>query len=171
MRDNLEHHSEDQALDIDSVAHTKYPVQDTDSEYALRTVGLWELLEARGGLDAHLREDSLSRGQKQLFSLARAILRQRLRRHLSSSSLGGVLLLDEFNTGLDKDTEKLMWEMIKAEFAGVTIVCVAHELGAAADFDKVVVLSKGQVVEQGRPSELLADSSSKFHAIWTAGNN
>ena len=83
MRDNLEYRSEDQALDIDSVAHTKYPAQDTDSEYALRVVGLWELLEARGGLDAQLREDSLSRGQKQLFSLARAILRQRLRRHLA----------------------------------------------------------------------------------------
>lgn len=171
VRDNLEYHSDNQLLEFDAAVHTNYPKQDTDSEYALRAVGLWGLLEARGGLGAQLSDDSLSRGQKQLFSLARAILRRRLKRQLgSSSSNGGVLLLDEFNTGLDKDTEKLMWEVIKTEFAGVTIVCVAHRLGAAADFDKVVVLSKGEVVEQGRPSELLANSNSKFRAIWAAGD-
>lgn len=169
VRDNLEYHSLDKPLDFDAIKNAKYEKQDADSEYALRAVGLWDILSARGGLDAQLGDDSLSRGQKQLFSLARAILRQRLKRQASaSSSIGGVLLLDEFNTGLDSDTEKLMWDVIKKEFAGVTIVCVAHRLGAAADFDKVVVLSKGEVVEQGRPSELLEDMNSKFRAIWTS---
>ncbi len=172
VRENLEYHSEDKPLNFEAVTHAKFEKQDVDSEYALRAVGLWEVLSARGGLDAQLSDDSLSRGQKQLFSLARAILRQRLKLRATSSSLkGGVLLLDEFNTGLDSDTEKLMWEVIKKEFSGVSIVCVAHRLGAAADFDKAVVLSQGEVVEQGRPSVLLEDASSKFRAIWTSGDH
>ncbi|OAR02077.1 hypothetical protein LLEC1_06376, partial [Akanthomyces lecanii] len=172
VRDNLEHHFSAAELSLaDIQANKQQPPQDEDSIYALQTVGLWDTLSARGGLDVPLKEGSLGRGQKQLFSLARAILRQRLKKRArqggGDGGGGGLLLLDEFNTGLDSSTESLMWDVIKAEFASCTIVCVAHRLGAASDFDHVVVLSHGRIVEEGVPSMLLADSTSKFRAIWS----
>ncbi len=171
VRDNLEHHFSSAELSLaDIQANKQQSPQDEDCIYALQTVGLWDSISARGGLDAPLKEGSLSRGQKQLFSLARAILRQRLRRRASQGSAdqgSGLLLLDEFNTGLDASTESLMWEVIKTEFALCTIICVAHRLGAASDFDHVAVLSHGRIVEEGVPSVLLEDSESKFREIWS----
>ncbi|KAJ6780632.1 hypothetical protein PWT90_01728 [Aphanocladium album] len=171
VRDNLEHHFSAAELSLQDIqANKQQTLQDDDCIYALRTVGLWDTLSARGGLDVPLKEGSLSRGQKQLFSLARAILRRRLKRRASQGTEnedGGLLLLDEFNTGLDSSTESLMWEVIRAEFASCTIICVAHRLGAASDFDHVVVLSHGRIVEEGVPALLLEDSTSKFRAIWS----
>ncbi|KAM3504353.1 hypothetical protein MY11210_008385 [Beauveria gryllotalpidicola] len=172
VRDNLEHHFSSSELSVADVAEAKPQAQqDVDCIYALEMVGLWDTLSARGGLDGLLKEGSLSRGQKQLFSLARAILRWRLKRRASHGRWtqgGGLLLLDEFNTGLDSLTESLMWEVIKTEFRCCTIICVAHRLGAAAsDFDHVAVLSHGRIVEEGVPSLLLQDSASKFRAIWS----
>ncbi|TQV95595.1 hypothetical protein V2A60_000779 [Cordyceps javanica] len=171
LRDNLEHHFSSAELSIETVQQVKSQTrQDEDCIYALQRVGLWDTLSARGGLDVLLGEGSLSRGQKQLFSLARAILRQRLRRREgqgASNQSGGLLLLDEFNTGLDASTESLMWEVIKTEFSSCTIICVAHRLGAPSDFDHVAVLDHGRIIEEGVPSMLLEDSASKFRAIWS----
>ncbi|KAM3505474.1 hypothetical protein MY10362_002923 [Beauveria mimosiformis] len=171
VRDNLEHHFNLSELSLaDIAAATPQPQQDEDCIYALEMVGLWDTLCARGGLDGLLKEGSLSRGQKQLFSLARAILRSRLKRQANQETAnqgGGLLLLDEFNTGLDSSTESLMWQVIKTEFRGCTIICVAHRLGAASDFDHVAVLSHGRIVEEGVPSLLLQDSAGKFRAIWS----
>ncbi|KAM3484550.1 hypothetical protein MY8738_002058 [Beauveria namnaoensis] len=171
VRDNLEHHFSLSELSLADIAEARLqPQQDEDCIYALEMVGLWDTLSARGGLDALLKEGSLSRGQKQLFSLARAILRRRLKRranHETANQGGGLLLLDEFNTGLDTFTESLMWQVIKTEFHGCTIICVAHRLGAASDFDHVAVLRHGRIMEEGVPSLLLQDSASKFRAIWS----
>lgn len=171
VRDNLEHHFSSAELSLEDIQKNEPQVaQDEDCMYALQTVGLWDTLSARGDLDAPLKEGSLSRGEKQLFSLARAILRRRLKRRANQGTGNegaGLLLLDEFNTGLDASTESLMWDVIKTEFAFCTIICVAHRLGAASDFDHVVVLSQGRIVEEGVPSELLQDSTSKFRAIWS----
>ncbi|PQK08797.1 hypothetical protein BB8028_0001g08700 [Beauveria bassiana] len=105
VRDNLEHHFSLSEPSLADIAEARLqPQQDEDCIYALEMVGLWDTLSARGGLDALLKEGSLSRGQKQLFSLARAILRRRLKRrakHETANQGGGLLLLDEFNTGLD----------------------------------------------------------------------
>ncbi len=172
VRENLEHHFSSAELSLSDIqANKQQTPQDEDCIYALKTVGLWDALSARGGLDAPLKEGSLSRGQKQLFSLARAILRQRLKTRVSQGSGneggGGLLLLDEFNTGLDSSTESLMWDVIKAEFNSCTIISVAHRLGAASDFDHVAVLSHGRIAEEGVPSVLLEESTSKFRAIWS----
>lgn len=170
VRQNLEHHFSAREFNLaETQEKTEQAGQDEDCIYALQAVGLWETLSARGGLDVQLKEGSLSRGEKQLFSLARAILRQRLKRRAGENSngvAGGLLLLDEFNTGLDSATEALMWAVIKAEFASCTIICVAHRLGAASDFDHVLVMSQGSVVEEGVPATLLEQADSKFRVIW-----
>lgn len=169
VRENLEHHRIPD-LSLDSIRERVQVKQDEDCIYALQTVGLWDMLSERGGLDVPLKDGSLSRGQKQLFSLARAILRQRLKRRANEGGAEGncgLLLLDEFNTGLDVATETVMWNVIKAEFSSCTIICVAHRLGAASDFDRVFVMHHGCIVEEGVPAVLLEQPTSKFRAIWS----
>ncbi|ROW01307.1 hypothetical protein VMCG_05930 [Cytospora schulzeri] len=69
---------------------------DMECKSVLETVGLWPFVTERGGLAAGMSPDTLSQGQKQLFSLARAILRRRIRsREVANGQDRGILLLDE----------------------------------------------------------------------------
>lgn len=69
--------------------------------------------------------------------------------------VGGVLLLDEFNSTVDADTDRLMQAIIRREFVRYTVICVAHRLDSVMDYDRVVVMNGGQVVETGPPKELI----------------
>ncbi|ROW00912.1 hypothetical protein VPNG_08274 [Cytospora leucostoma] len=95
----------------------------TECQAVLETVGLWSFVTERGGLAAGMIPDTFSQGQKQLFSLARAILRRRVRsREVGTEKNGGILLLDEVSSSVDIDTDRAMHECIKSEFQGYTIV-------------------------------------------------
>ncbi|KAI5463411.1 P-loop containing nucleoside triphosphate hydrolase protein [Mariannaea sp. PMI_226] len=126
---------------------------------SLRLVGLWETLEARGGLDASFEEDSLSHGQRQLFCMARAVLRK---------SAGRILLLDEATSSVDTKTQEMVQKVIETQFKDHTVISVAHRLDTIVDFDRVVMLDNGRIVETGNPRELLA-SQSKFKQLWSVG--
>jgi ABC-type multidrug transport system fused ATPase/permease subunit len=60
---------------------------------------------------------------------------------------------------VDKDTEELMHRLIREEFKGFTIIAVAHHLETLMDFDRIVVLDAGILVECGSPAELLSKPS------------
>ncbi|PNP52062.1 hypothetical protein THARTR1_07271 [Trichoderma harzianum] len=129
---------------------------------ALRAVDLWTVIESRGGLDATFEEDMLSHGQKQLFFLARAVLKK---------DCGKVVLLDEASSSLDKETEQVVRTIINTYFKSHTVVSIAHHLETILDFDRVVVMDKGRVVEVGPPRELLQSAGhGKFKALWEANN-
>ncbi|CAI4214351.1 unnamed protein product [Parascedosporium putredinis] len=107
------------------------------------------------GLGGEMKAESLSSGQKQLFSLARAVLRKRVRE--GRGVRGGVLLLDEVSSSVDKKTDRLMQEVIKREFEAYTIVMISHRLEIVRDFfDTVAVLDQGRLVEVGAPNALVA---------------
>ncbi|KAI0178732.1 ABC multidrug transporter [Hypoxylon sp. FL1284] len=148
---------------------------DANTESVLETVGLRALVSARGGLDAAMTAGTLSRGQRQLFSLARAVLRRRARaRRLlglggAGSETGGVLLLDEVSSSVDRETERVMQGMIRAEFGAYTVVAVSHRLDMVMDYDRVVVMDKGEVVEVGNPAQLVADPGTRFGELWSLG--
>jgi ATP-binding cassette subfamily C (CFTR/MRP) protein 1 len=154
----------------------------SECEAVLETVGLWPLVYQRGGLAEGLSADTLSQGQKQLFSLARAILRRRIRardyeadlRALADSSekdYGGILLLDEVSSSVDQDTDRAMQHIIREEFESYTIVMVSHRLEMVMDFDTVFVMDKGSVIEAGRPRTLVDTDGSRFKELWLVGNN
>lgn len=139
---------------------------DARLEAVLRRVGLWEAVGEAGGLGAEFDEARLSQGQRQLFSLARALLR---RGDGEGGGGGGVVLLDEATSSVDAETDALVQRVVREDFKSHTVVSVAHRLETIADFDRVVVLEKGCVAEEGRPRELLArPGGSRFRELWDA---
>nr|RBQ90592.1 hypothetical protein FVER53263_09941 [Fusarium verticillioides] len=129
----------------------------------LQATDLWDMVESHGGLDSVLSESSLSQGQKQIFNIARAVLK----RKTSGSSL---LLLDEFTSSVDADTERAMLAIIEREFASCTIVMVAHRLHIVSEFcDRVLVLDGGRIVEDGDPRMLARVDESWFASLLAAG--
>ena len=99
------------------------------------------------GLDTLVAEggSNFSVGQRQLLCLARAIL-LRLR----------ILVLDEPTANIDSDTDKLLQQTLKDEFSEATIICVAHRLDTIIDYDRILVLGDGEILEYGTPGELLS---------------
>ena len=88
--------------------------------------------------------DVFSVGQKQLVCLARALIQKKK-----------FLIMDEATSNVDMETDQLIQKCIKEEFAKSTIITIAHRLATIADYDWILVMDKGRVMEQGTPAELL----------------
>lgn len=151
-----------------------FNVSDTlEAQSVLEAVGLWTFVRERGGLEAGMTGSTLSQGQRQLFSLARAVLRRRVRaRSLGfggGGSEGGILLLDEVSSSVDHETEKVMQEVIHVEFKEYTVIAVSHRLDMVIDFDRVVVMDKGEIIEMGNPAQLVKEAGTRFSELWTLG--
>ncbi|ETS81802.1 hypothetical protein PFICI_06804 [Pestalotiopsis fici W106-1] len=129
-------------------------VEDDELLAALEKTGLLSVIQDKGGLDADFNADWLSAGQKQLFCLARSMLRQ-----------SRVLLLDEATSSLDHQTDEVIQGLLRKEFANWTTIVVAHRLRTVADFDKIVVLKDGKVAEVGSPTALL-ENGGLFKTLW-----
>ncbi|KAM0193807.1 hypothetical protein ACHAPI_007462 [Fusarium lateritium] len=119
--------------------------------------------EHGAGIDGLFSTTSLSHGQKQLFSLARAVIRKRVRSHAGVN--GGVLLLDEASSSVDSGTNEMMWKIIENEFMGYSIIMVVHRLDLAMKCDRVVVMESGKVVESGQPGVLRYQQGGAFKAL------
>jgi len=157
-----------------------YTSSEAECRAVLETVGLWKFIEERGGLSQSLAAETLSQGQKQLFSLARAVLRRKIRARdyeadisttTSNQGYGGILLLDEISSSVDQHTDLVMQTVIKEEFKSYTIVMVSHRLEMVIDFDTVVMMEDGSIIESGNPRILINTDESQFKKLWLAGNN
>ncbi|KAK4170055.1 hypothetical protein QBC43DRAFT_329617 [Cladorrhinum sp. PSN259] len=107
------------------------------------------------GLDADIDELNLSVGQRQLFCLARAMLRP-----------SSILVLDEATSSIDGKTEEIIQRLIRKKFSNHTIIAVAHRLDTIMDFDKVAVLDGGKLVEFDSPYALLEVPGSAFGKLY-----
>ena len=99
------------------------------------------------GLDSEVGERgaSLSVGQRQLLSFARAL-----------AFAPDVLLLDEATSSVDTDTERLVQDALRMLMAGRTTIAIAHRLSTVQDVDQILVLHKGELRESGTHQQLLA---------------
>jgi ABC-type multidrug transport system fused ATPase/permease subunit len=95
-----------------------------------------------------------SGGQRRRIALARAVLRD-----------APILLLDEPTSGLDPASESAVIAAIRNAAVGRTVIMASHRLSVAAVADRVVVLERGRIVEDGPPGALLANNS-EFARLW-----
>ncbi|CEQ42894.1 SPOSA6832_04771, partial [Sporobolomyces salmonicolor] len=134
-------------------------------------------------LDAEVAEggSNFSTGQRQLLCMARALLRS-----------SRVLVLDEATASTDYTTDELITQTIRTEFAESTLLVIAREnfilrpitlpaqadgrlftcpdrLRTIIDFDRILVLDKGHLIENGSPSDLIKDTTSRFHSLCRSG--
>ncbi|EGP90793.1 putative ABC transporter [Zymoseptoria tritici IPO323] len=124
-------------------------------EAALQKVGLYSRVAEAGGLETDMTSLNLSQGQLQLFAVARCLLRK-----------SKVLLVDEMTSSVDAIAEETVMKLVREEFAESTIIAVAHRLGTITDFDRIVVMDAGEIVEVGTPEELKAREGGVFNGMW-----
>ncbi|KAJ2109796.1 Transporter of the ATP-binding cassette (ABC) [Coemansia sp. RSA 922] len=94
---------------------------------------------------------NFSQGQRQLIALARALVKRTR-----------VIILDEATASVDFDTDAKIQTTIRNEFTESTLLCIAHRLRTIVDYDKVLVLDQGEVVEYDSPYSLLCKSEGLF---------
>ena len=127
---------------------------------------VWQALR-RVHLDAHVdalpmklespvapNGENFSVGQRQLLCLARALLRR-----------SSILLMDEATANVDMVTDQLIQETIRTEFVDCTVLCIAHRLKTVLDYDCILVLDQGCLVEYGTPSVLLQIENGFFRRL------
>ncbi|HEB85383.1 MAG TPA: ABC transporter ATP-binding protein [Bacteroidetes bacterium] len=115
---------------------------------AAETVNAHRFIERLpGGYDEPVMErgSTLSSGQRQLLSFARALIRN-----------PRILILDEATSAIDPETERLIQEAMERLMKGRTSILVAHRLSTVRRADRILVLHKGELREQGSHDELLA---------------
>lgn len=127
-------------------------------EAAARLVGAHDFIVAlTAGYDAQVGEggNRLSLGQKQLISFARAVIRQ-----------PRLLIMDEATSSIDTETERQIQAAITQVVKDRTCFVIAHRLSTIRAADRIVVIEKGQILEQGTHQELLAKHG-HYHSLYT----
>ena len=76
-----------------------------------------------------------------------------------------VLVLDEATAAVDVETDGIIQQTIRREFADCTIVTIAHRLNTIMDYDKIMVMDKGKIVEYDSPNNLLMNINSIFYSM------
>lgn len=141
----------------ENIAYGKPDATDAELEEAARISNADEFIDALpDGYATQVGERGikLSGGQKQRLALARAFLKD-----------APILLLDEPTSALDTHSETLVQEAIERSLAGKTAIIVAHRLSTIKSVDRILVMDKGKIVEQGTHEELL-DKSGLYASLY-----
>ncbi|KAJ3632488.1 hypothetical protein MTP99_009493 [Tenebrio molitor] len=158
LRSNISVISQDPVLFTGTVRENidlsgKY--QDDEIWNALRTVNL-EMLFPDLNYRISSVDVNLSLGQKQLFCLARAIVRK-----------NKIIIMDEVTANVDQGAEAMIHKIVREEFSQCTVIMITHKLDYVLECDKVMVLDKGRIVEFDCPSVLLNNKNGLFYSMFS----
>ncbi|QVM91514.1 type I secretion system permease/ATPase [Pseudomonas entomophila] len=111
------------------------------------------ILELAEGYDTMVGEHgaSLSGGQRQRIAIARALIGD-----------PRILIFDEATSALDYESERIIQQNMRSICQGRTVIIIAHRLSAVRDANRIVVVDRGQIVEQGSHAELLAHQAGHY---------
>ena len=131
----------------ENIAYSKKDVTDEQIVAACKAVGLHHyIMSLPNGYDTVLDDKaSLSQGQRQLLTIARAMVED-----------APILILDEATSSVDTRTEELIQKAMDALTVGRTSFVIAHRLSTIRDADMILVMNGGDIVERGTHEELLA---------------
>ncbi|KAL9964378.1 hypothetical protein ACROYT_G028009 [Oculina patagonica] len=141
--DPFDSHTDEELWKILELSHLKSFVSGLEE-------GLLHPISEEGG--------NLSVGQRQLVCLARALLRK-----------SKILVLDEATAAVDLETDELIQQTIRREFADRTVFTIAHRLNTIMDYTRIMVLDKGFLVEFDSPENLLAQQGIFYSMAQDAG--
>jgi len=142
----------------DNIRYGRLDASDGEIEDAARLAGAHEFILAMAdgyGTDIGHGGNRLSTGQKQLVSLARAILAD-----------PRVLVMDEATSSVDTVTERLIQSGIEAMLAGRTSFVIAHRLSTIRSADRILLIDAGRIVEDGTHGELIRRGG-RYYALYT----
>lgn len=131
------------------------PQQVTD---AAKAIGVHDfIMSLPGGYDYNVKERGvmLSSGQRQLIAFLRAYVTH-----------PGILILDEATSSVDTYTEELIQKATETITRGRTSIIIAHRLATVVNADKIVVMDKGRIVEEGTHRELLAKPDGMYRNLY-----
>ncbi|MBT3920423.1 MAG: ABC transporter ATP-binding protein [Flavobacteriaceae bacterium] len=124
---------------------------------ALKIANAWEFVKTLpNGIETNIGDsgNKLSGGQKQRLSIARAVLKN-----------PPIMILDEATSALDTESEQLVQNALENMMKNRTSIVIAHRLSTIQKADNIVVLSKGEIVEQGKHQELLEKKGVYFNLV------
>ena len=133
----------------DNIRFARPEASDEDVERTAAAIGVDRVVARfEGGLDHHVREGGagLSAGERQLISIARALLAD-----------PRILILDEATSNIDRPTEILIERALDRLLHGRTSVIIAHRLATVRRADEIVVVEHGRILQRGTEGELLAE--------------
>ncbi len=140
---------------VENIAYGRTDISQEMIEKAARIVNAHDFIsQMENGYQTQVGErgSRLSTGQKQLISFARAILAD-----------PGMFVLDEATSSVDTETEHLIQQGMQNALRGRTSLIIAHRLSTIRSADRVLVIDKGKIVEEGSPQELLRQKGRYWH--------
>jgi ATP-binding cassette subfamily B protein len=133
---------------MENIRYARPGATETDVMAAAGMAHCREFIEAMpDGFDTMVgdRGVKLSGGQRQRLAIARALLKN-----------APILLLDEATSALDTESEQAIQHALDRLMAGRTVIAIAHRLSTLQSFDRIIVMAKGRIVDDGSPAELAA---------------
>jgi ABC-type multidrug transport system fused ATPase/permease subunit len=130
---------------------------DEEIIFQLNLIGLAYLLDDNGGLEVQIEANgsNISVGEKQLIFIVRAMLKK-----------SKIIIMDEANSSFDYKTDSLIQKCLMKSFQGCTLITIAHKIKTIINHDRIFVLERGELVETGKPEELIAKKKGLFYELY-----